>query len=85
MIQEIESQQLLEPRKHILSQLHHMYLLWKKKLFADVTFVVENEEILAHRNILVKCHYFLNMFTSNITYSRSLPSNDPRWHDRVQF
>jgi len=56
--------QIIQTKKNLLSQPLHMDLLWKDKSFADVTFVVENEEIQAHRIILLKCHYFQNMFNS---------------------
>jgi len=45
-------------RKSLLSQIHHMELLWKEKLYADVTFIVQKEEIPAHRIILLKSFYF---------------------------
>jgi len=48
-----------------LSQINHLNLLWKEKPFADVTFIVENEEILAHCNILIKFEYFRNLFKGN--------------------
>jgi hypothetical protein len=37
----------------------------QEKLFTDIIFEVENEEIAAHRAILAGgCRYFYNMFTS---------------------
>ncbi len=61
---ELPGTQLVQTKKNILSQPRHIDLLWKEKPFADVTFVVENEEIQAHRIILLKCSYFQNMFNS---------------------
>ena len=51
-----------------LSQIDHISLLWKEKTFADVIFIVENEEILAHRNILIKFEYFRNLFNGNPSF-----------------
>jgi len=68
------SNERLQPVKinnKILPQASHMQLLWKDKLFADITFVVQDEEILAHKNILVKSHYFLTMFQSGMMESNS--------------
>jgi len=58
-------------RKNILQQTPHMQLLWKDKPFADVTFVVQNEEIPAHRIILLKSHYFQTMLQSGMIESNS--------------
>jgi len=55
----------------------HMELLWKDKLFADITFVIQNEEILAHRNILIKSRYFLTMFQSGMMEANSDKINVP--------
>jgi len=58
-------------RKNILAQAPHMQLIWKDKPFADVTFVVQNEEIPAHRIILLKSHYFQTMLQSGMIESNS--------------
>ena len=75
--------QLAQSRKNILSQPLHMNLLWKDKPFADVTFVVENEEIQAHRIILLKCHYFQNMFNSIESFLNNILFK--RWNDGSQL
>ena len=38
-----------------------LIVIWKEKSFADVTFVVQNEEILANVAILLKSRYFQNL------------------------
>ena len=69
MIEETHPKQPEETKvngdSQILSQDHHMELLWKEKSFADVTFVVQNQEIPAHRAILLKSRYFQNLLKSN--------------------
>jgi len=59
------------------SQLSHMELLWREKPFADVTFIVQNEEIPAHRVVLLKCRYFQNMFKSGMIEANSKQINVP--------
>jgi len=66
-----------EPLVVASDQLSHMELLWKEKPFADVTFVVQNEEIPAHRVILLKCRYFQNMFNSGMIEANSKKINVP--------
>ena len=81
--QETKTSLSIPSRKNILSQPLHMNLLWKDKPFADVTFVVENEEIQAHRIILLKCHYFQNMFNSIENFLNNILLQ--RWNDGSQF
>lgn len=46
--------------------------LFKEKLFCDITFKVEDEEILAHKGILAgRSDYFRKMFTSKMSESQS--------------
>jgi len=59
------------------SELSHTDLLWKQKLFADITFVVQDQEILAHRAILLKSRYFQNMFKSGMIEATSTKINVP--------
>ena len=72
MIEETQPNQPEETKEsadsQILSQGHHMELLWKEKSFTDVTFVVQNEEIPAHRAILLKSRYFQNLLKSTFDY-----------------
>jgi len=59
------------------SQVSHMKLLWEEKPFADITFIVQDEEIQAHRIILLKCRYFQNMFKSGMIEANSAKINVP--------
>jgi len=49
----------------------YMKFLWEEKAFADITFIVQGEEILAHRAILGKSRYFMNMFQSGMMEASS--------------
>ena len=80
---ELLGTQLVQTKKNILPQPHHMNLLWKDKPFADVTFVVGDEEIQAHRIILLKCHYFQNMFNSIENFLNNISFK--RWNDGSQL
>jgi len=59
------------------SPLSHMERIWKEKSFADITFIVQGEEIPVHRVILVKCRYFQNMFQSGMIEANSDKINVP--------
>ncbi len=72
LINEVTSTQSVEPIEQQNNdplgvnkqQVPYMEFLWKEKPFPDVTFIVQNEEVLAHRVILLKSRYFQNMFNS---------------------
>jgi len=55
----------------------HMEMLWKEKPFADITFIVEGEEIQAHRAILLKCRYFQDLFKSDMVEANSTKISVP--------
>ncbi len=55
----------------MLPQDLHMEVLWEERPFPDITFIVQNEEIPAHRIILLKSRYFKNLLKS-IIFSEDL-------------
>ena len=59
----------------------YMKNLYNDRLFHDVVFEVEGEQIPAHRAILAHCSdYFMKMFLSKEDFIWKGYSNRDRWH-----